>query len=126
VAYEIPGFSWSLVAGEDLSGSQYCGVDVEVSTGLAVLPSAGGRVVGVLRNKPAEGGTATVVTTGVVMAKIGATGVVAGNNVTVDTNGKIIQASSGDSLLGVALKTNAAGEIGTILLLNGVAAAAGS
>lgn len=125
MAYEIPGFSWTLIAGENLSTKQHCGVDIN-SDGEAVLPVQSSDIVGVLRNKPVEGGTATIVTTGIVMAKIGITGVVAGNNVTVDDDGTFIQATSGDRLAGRALKTNAAGEIGTILLLIGGAAGAGS
>lgn len=126
MAYEIPGFSWTLVAGEDLTESQYCGVDLELTTGQAVLPSAGGRIIGVLRNKPDDEQPATVVSSGVVMGLIGDTGVVAGNNVTVDADGAFIQASSGDTHCGIAVKSNAAGEIGTILLQLGGAAAAGS
>jgi hypothetical protein len=126
VSYEIPGFSWTAVAGQDLTLSQFCAVDLEYNTGEAVLPSEGGRAVGVLRNHPDDEQSAVIVSTGIVLAKIGIAGIKAGDNVTVDSNGTILPASSGDALLGVALQTKNAGELGTILLLNGVAAAAGS
>jgi hypothetical protein len=125
MAYEIPGFSWSLIAGEDLTGSQFCCVDLD-SSGKAVLPVQGKAVVGVLRNKPDTAATATVVSSGIVKGSIGITGVVAGNNVTTDDDGTFIQASNGDYHVGRALKSNAAGEIGTILLQIGGANAGGS
>lgn len=125
MAYEIPGFSWTLVAAEDLTDSQYCGVDVD-SDGKAALPSAGGAGVGVLRNHPDEDQSGTIVSSGIVKGRIGPTGVNAKDNVTVDGDGKFIQASSGDAHWGRALETNAADEVGTILLQLGGAAAAGS
>lgn len=125
MAYETPGFSWTLVAGESLASSQYCCVDVD-SSGEAVLPVEGGDIVGVTRNHPAIGETTTIVSSGIVMGRVGITGVNAGDKVTCDDDGTFIQASSGDSHVARALKTNAAGELGTFLLQIGGAAAAGS
>lgn len=125
MAYEIPGFSFSLIAGQDLSTSLFCGVDVS-SAGKAALPVQGKRCIGILQNKPASGEVATIVTTGVSKVKIGITGLVAGNNVTVDDDGTIIQSTNLDRAIGVALKSGNAGEIGTVLLMNGQAVVAGS
>lgn len=125
MAYEIPGFSWTLVAGEDLTDSQFCAVDVGTD-GSAVLPTEGGRAIGIIQNKPDEGQSATVVTSGVSKVFVGITGLVAGDNVTVDDDGSIIQAAANDRGIGVALKTNAAGELGTVLLLIGAGTVAGS
>jgi hypothetical protein len=126
VAYEIPGFSFTLVAGENLSSSHFCAVDVEVSTGQVILPTAGGRAIGVIQNKPAEGEAATIVVSGVTKVLIGVGGIIAGNNVTVDDDGTIVQAASGNRCLGIALSTGAEGTLGTVLLLNGGATVAGS
>lgn len=126
MAYEIPGFSFTLVAGEDLTSSQFCAVDVEVSTGQVVLPTAKGRAIGVVQNKPDDGFAATIVVTGVTKALVGVGGVIAGNNVTVDDDGTIIQAGSGDRCIGLALSTGAAATLQTVLLLNGGATVAGS
>lgn len=116
MAYEIPGFSFSLLANEDLSLSQYCGVDV-ASTGKAKLPLQGKRAIGIVQNKPKSGEVATIVCSGVSKVKVGITGVVAGNNVAVDDDGSIIQADTDTDLgIGIALKTTAAGHIGTVLL----------
>lgn len=122
MAYEIPGFSWTLEAGEDLSDSQYCAVDVN-SSGKAVLPVQGKRVVGILRNHPGstfstppDSEAATIVSTGIVKARVGITGVTAGQNVTCDDDGTIIQCTSGDVALGRALQSAVAGAITTVLL----------
>lgn len=125
MAYEIPGFSFTLVAGEDLSDSQFCGVDVDTD-GEAALPVQGKRAIGIVQNKPTAGQAATVVVTGVSKVHVGATGIAAGNNVTVDDDGTIIQAAANDRGIGVALKTNAAGELGTVLLLIGAGSVSGS
>lgn len=120
-AYEMPGFSYSLIAGEDLTGSQFCGVDID-SSGKAVLPTEGGRCIGILQNKPDEDQVATLVYDGISKCSIGVTGVVAGNNVTVDDDGTIIQAAANDESVGVALQTHAAGEMGTVLIHFGIGA----
>lgn len=125
MAYEIPGFSFSLIAGQDLSASQFCAVDVS-SAGKAALPVQGKRSIGIVQNKPVSGEVATIVTSGVSKVKIGITGLVAGNNVTVDDDGTIIQATNLDRSIGVALKSGVAGTIGTVLLMNGQAVVAGS
>lgn len=125
MAYEIPGFSFTLLAGEDLTGSQFCGVDVDAD-GEASLPTEGNRCIGVVQNKPDEGQAATIVVTGVTKVKVGATGIEASDNVTVDDDGTIIQAAANDRGIGVALKSNAAGELGTVLLLIGAGTVAGS
>lgn len=125
MAYEIPGFSWTLVAGEDLDESQFCGIDVS-GDGEAVLPVQGGRCVGFVQNKPLSGRTATIVSSGITKVLVGVTGIEAGDNVIVDDDGSVIQAASGNRGVGVALKTNAAGELGTVLLMLSNAAQPGS
>lgn len=125
MAYEMPGFSFSLLANEDLSLSQFCAVDV-ASTGKAKLPVQGLRAIGIVQNKPKSGEVATIVVTGISKVKVGITGVVAGNNVTVDDDGTIIQATANDRAIGVALKSTTAGNVGTVLLLNAGAVVAGS
>lgn len=126
MAYEMPGFSFTLVAGEDLTLSQFCGVDVEHGTGDAVLPGAGLRICGVVQNKPDEGESATIVNDGISKVQVGTTGVRAGDSVTVDADGTFIQASAGDIGAGIALKTNAPGELGTVLLQLAAAEVSGS
>lgn len=126
MAYEIPGFSFTLVAGEDLTESQFCAIDVEQATGHAILPNVGSRAIGVIQNKPDDGEAATVVVTGVTKVFVGTGGIGAGDNVTVDDDGSIIRATSDDLCIGIALTNASAGALGTVLLLNAGAAVAGS
>lgn len=125
MAYEIPGLTITLIAATDLSSSQFCAVNID-SAGKAAFPVQGTRAVGILQNKPASGEAATVMVNGISKAKIGITGLVAGNNVTVDDDGTLIQPTNLDRSLGVAMKSTPAGAIGTVLLLNGQAVVAGS
>lgn len=65
MAYEIPGFKISLVAGEDLSAKQFYFVKLNTS-GQAVLPSATtDRPIGILQNKPGSLGVAEIMVSGV-------------------------------------------------------------
>lgn len=120
-AYEIPGFSWTLLTGEDLSALQFSCVDVN-SSGLLITPAAdGGRVVGVVQNKPGLGKRATIVTDGISKVKVGTGGVTAGDRVQALTNGTITTAASGDYPVGIALQTGAAGTLVAVLLLPSIA-----
>lgn len=119
MAYEIPGFSWTLVSGVDLSNSQYCGVNIN-SSGRAVLPVEGARIIGVTRNKPATemgiNASITIVSTGIVFGRVGITGCTAGQNLTVNDDGTFIQASGSNLVHGQALQTVAAGGLVAVLL----------
>lgn len=115
MAYEIPGFSFTLVAGADLTAKQFHFVDVN-SSGAAIVPTgAGARTVGVLQNKPDSGEAATIVNSGIVMVVAG-DDVTRGANVQTDVAGKVIDAGSGDVLVGVALEAGASGEVIAVLL----------
>lgn len=116
MAYEIPGFSFTLIAAGTLT--QFTAVDVEASTGRAIAPSAGGRMIGVVQNKPTVGKSATIVCSGVTKGKIGTGGVTAGNSVMVNASGEFVVATGTNRAIGIALKTNASGTLGTILLGN--------
>jgi hypothetical protein len=118
VAYEIPGFQFTLVAGEDLRTSQFCAVDVNGS-GLAITPTAdGARAIGVCLNKPNTGEPTSIVVSGVTKAKAGVGGMTAGAGVRVMTDGRFTAEAAASHSVGVALKTVAVNEIGTVLLLN--------
>jgi hypothetical protein len=89
-------------------------VDIDVN-GEAVLPAAGAMGVGVVRNKPVEGQSATIVSDGIMMAHVGTGGITAGDLVTVDADGHFVTAAAGNAIWGRALKTNAVDEVGTVL-----------
>lgn len=115
MAYEIPGFSWTLVAAEDLTDSQFCAVDID-SDGKAALPTQGSRVVGVLRNKPDINESATVVSDGIVKVRIGVTGLNPGDNVTCDDDGTGIQATNTNVAFGRCITGGSPDGVATVLL----------
>lgn len=127
MAYEIPVFDITLIAGADLSANQYCFVKTDAN-GQAVLAAAGEPVIGVLQNKPASGQAAQVRIYGV--SKVVAGGAVAkGALVASDATGKAKTAVattadttsgalSGSHVAGIALQSaGAAGEIISVALL---------
>ena len=123
MAFEIPGFSMTLVAGADLSSSQYTGVKVNAS-GQAVTTVNGDDIIGVLQNKPTSGQAATIVTSGVSLMKAGSGGVTAGDNASCDAGGTVITSATGDSIVGVVLETGAANEFVAVHLRPGAVASA--
>lgn len=99
-AYEIPGFSYTLPAASDLTGSQYRFVDINSSL-QATTPTAGGRVVGVRQNKPNTGQATTIVHGGISIVQ-GGEAITAGANVATAATGKAMTADEGDEVVGVA------------------------
>lgn len=114
--YEIPGFSFSLTAASDLSGSQYrfCKCD---ANGQADAPSAGGLVVGVRQNKAASGRAVTVMADGISLVEAGSGGVTGGAKVTTDNAGRCVAAATGNITHGIALTAAASGEFAAVLIL---------
>lgn len=118
MAREIPVLPYTLVAAVDLSANQYGGVDCGTS-GTAVLPSAGGRIIGIQQNAPTAGRAATIEHGGISKFRCGAGGVTAGDDLMAAADGTLITATATNKAVGVALDTVAAAEIGTCLLLSG-------
>lgn len=118
MAWEIPGFSFTLIAAADLSSSQFCAVNADTTAAgsKAALPSAGGRAIGVIQNKPTAGLPATIVTTGITKGKVGTGGVTAGDSVKALANGTFTTAGTGTYAIGIALQTGVAGVLVPILL----------
>lgn len=116
MAYEIPGFSFTLPAGVDLTGSLFRGVNIDANL-KAVLPAAGGRIVGFVNNKPNTNEAATIVGSGIVQAEAGAA-ITAGADVQVDNVGRIVPLTTGVKV-GVAFEAaSGAGIIIACLLQN--------
>lgn len=114
MAYEIPGFSFTLPAGVDLSTSLFRAVNVDANS-KAVLPAAGGRIVGFLNNKAKANEAATIVNSGIVQAEAGAA-ITCGADVEVDNTGRVITLAAGKKV-GVAFEAaSAAGIIIAVLL----------
>ena len=103
----------SMVAGADLSSSQFCFVHANAS-GEAVLTTANGVASGVLYNDPISGRAAEVAIDGVVKVLCGAA-VTAGGPVASDAAGKAKNAAAGNYVHGTALETGADGRIISVL-----------
>lgn len=124
MAYEVPGFTFTLPAGADFSsGAQFrfCNVN---SSGKAVNPSAGGAVVGVRYTKSKADEATTIVQSGIAIVEAGAA-ITLGADVTTDNVGRAVTSASGNQRHGRALETaSAAGVQIAVLLLPGAAATA--
>ncbi len=119
MAFEIPGFAYTLEASGDLSLQQFHCMAVD-GNGQAVAAGSGAQIAGVLQNDPElQGEAATIVQTGVTKAKAGAA-VAQGAEVMSDADGEVITATSGNRVVGTALQAAAnADEIISVLLLPG-------
>lgn len=117
MAYEQPGFKiGTLVAAADLSSAQYCFVSVDTDGKVALGPAAtGGKVIGVLYNKPKAGEACEIVTQGIVFLKADGTGLTAGDGIEAVITTGVAQTAAGatTNIVGTMLETVAAGAIGT-------------
>lgn len=115
MAYEIPGFEFTLIAAADLSASQYRFVAVNAA-GQAALAGAGVMAAGVLQNNPALGHAAGIRALGISKVEAGAA-LAAGAPVTGDATSRAVTAVAGDHIHGIALMpATDAGEIIPVLL----------
>lgn len=119
MAYEETLTCISLAAGSDMSSNQYKFVKL-ASDGQFDLAGDGADVDGVLQDKPSAAGySGQVAIAGVSKVVIGSGGVTVGDDVASSSAGTAITAATGDTIVGRALETAAAGTIGTVLLLLG-------
>lgn len=119
MAYEIPGFSFSLDAGADLRERQFRFCDIDAD-GEAVVATALGRMVGVINNKPNVGEATTVFGSGVSMVRAEAA-IAKGAVVEVGVDGQARTVTTGIRA-GIALKAAAAaGSIIPVLLFPNLA-----
>ena len=128
MAYEIPGLSFPLPAGEDFrpatNKGQFRFVDVS-NTGKAVMPSAANKqVIGVRQNRPNANEATTVVHNGISFVEAGGA-ITAGDLVATDGTGRAVAASGATTIvLGRALESaSAAGIQIAVLLIPNTAAA---
>lgn len=115
MAYEIPVLNLSFKAGEDLSGAQYRAVKLQ--EGKVFLATVDDTPIGILQDKPKIGQGCAVMVYGVSKAIYGAQ-ITAGQKLTSGQGGAVVPASSGDSVIGIALEDGGQGEIHSILLIH--------
>lgn len=117
MAYEgalcnVPGIK----AGADLSAAQFLAVKVDTD-GDVVLAGAGEVALGILQDKPAaDGRAATVAAAGVSKCVFGADSVTPGMLLAADANGKLIEAVTGDFVIGICREGGDTDEIGSVIL----------
>lgn len=122
MAYEIPGFSFTLVSNADYrTGNGQFRFAKVLSTGKTALAGAGELSVGVRQNTPNANEPTTVVNSGIVFVEAGAA-VAGAALVTSDATGRGITATTGNYIHGQALEAaSAAGVLFAVLLINGAA-----
>ncbi len=119
MAYEIPGFAFTLPAAADLSASQYTFVTIDAS-GEAVLPATTGEgVLGVLQNKPtAQGQAASIMVNGISKITAPASTLAEGDLVEASTDGEAVPLGTGASAVGriVSGSSGGAGRLLSVLI----------
>ena len=123
MAYEIPGFTFSLAAGADLSAAVNQYKWVQVTTGkLAILSGDDDApTVGVLQNHPASGAEAEIMSSGISKVRAAdATALAVGALIGPDANGlSEVKSAVTDLVLGVMVDAAASatpGPIGSALI----------
>lgn len=121
MSYNIQGFRiGNLTAPSDYSGNQFLAVDAATTGGQMVLQTtAGGRIIGILQDKPTSGQPGQIQVSGVSKAICGSAGATAGDSLMVDTAGKLTTATTGKRIVAVALATAVSGDIFPVLLMSG-------
>jgi hypothetical protein len=115
MAYEIPGFSWTLPAAADFTGSQFRFVDVN-SSAKAANPTANARAIAVRQNRCNTDQAATLVTDGISIVEAGGP-ITAGADVSTDATGRATASAAGNRVLGVALETASGAGVKIAVLL---------
>lgn len=105
----------TLVAGADLSSSQYKFVESNSSGTATVCNTAGEYALGVVQNDPTSGQAATIAVSGVSKVVLGGT-VAINDQISTDNSGRAIAATTGHKILGIAIVGGAVGNIGSVLL----------
>ena len=117
MAYEIPGFSFTLPAGADFTASsQFRCVSINAA-GQAVAPTLGGLCVGIRYTKSRLNAAVTIVQSGIALVESGDATIVAGALLSSTATGTVKVAATGEYVIGQALETSAATGIVIAVLL---------
>lgn len=108
----------TMVAGADLSSSQFTFVKMNTTDRTVVAAGNGEAAFGVLQNDPASGAAAAVCVHGRTLVEVGET-LTAGDSVGVDANGKAVTATSSDVIVGICVDGGATGTRATIDFFRG-------
>lgn len=111
MSQSVKGFEKTLVAGEDLSSSQFFIMQLSATGALEIGEGATDLIVGVLQNTPESGQNATYRFLGTSKVKAGGS-ISIGDWVTSDANGKAVATTTdGNIVIGRALEAADDGDI---------------
>lgn len=119
MAYEIPGFAFTLPASADLSASQYTFVTVDTAGEITLPATTGEAVLGVLQNKPTvQGQAASIMVNGISKITAPASTLAQGDLVEASTDGEAIPLAAGGNAVGriVEGSSGGAGRILSVLI----------
>lgn len=121
MAYEIPGFCYSLRAGADLSSHQYKFMKLDTNGYAVVCAAVTDKPIGVLQNDPASGEEAEIMATGI--TKLNADSAIAiADELGTSTDGQADTIASGTDItvykVGQALEAAAAAGVIFAALVN--------
>lgn len=108
----------TMLAGADLSSSQFTFVKMNTTNRTVVAAGNGEAAFGVLQNDPASGEAAAVCVHGRTLIEVGET-LTAGDSVGIDANGKAVTATSSDVIVGICIDGAATGARATIDFFRG-------
>jgi hypothetical protein len=117
MAWTIPGFSFTRVAGADLSSSQYYYVKLSTTDTVIVCAAATDVPIGILQNAPTSGQDATIMVTGISKVNSNAAlsiGDAIGTAADGQADAKVAGTDTTEYAVGVVLEASgAAGELAT-------------
>ena len=127
MGYEQPLFKVGLFPSDDDRSNdianQFYGVDIGVAKNVVgtnqgnaaiVMPTAGGRIIGVLQNNPIQGEACELTSAGICKAK--ATGTFSvGDELSIDAQGGFVKASNG-TVVAIALEQAVTGDVTSVFL----------
>ena len=117
MAYEIPGFKFTLVSSADLTAKQYHAVKLHTTVDqCAAIADDADVPCGILQDGAASGAEAEIMGNGISKMVAGTGGITLGAKVTVSAVGRGIALSAADQhVIGIALSAASEGETFSIL-----------
>lgn len=108
MAYEIPGFTFTLPSGADFTAGAQFRFGAVTAAGTVINPTLGGLVIGVRYSKARLGEAATIVHSGIALVESGDATIVAGSLISTTVNGTAKVAAVGEYVVGQAMEASAA------------------
>lgn len=114
MAWEIPGFTFTRVAGEDLSADQYRFVQLGTGDNVNDITAITQIACGVLQNKPTSGKEATIMVNGVSKLSAGDNSISIGSLLGTANDGQAVAIVAGTDttqyIFGIGLEASAAAD----------------